>query len=94
MKATFIIFQWRGAPTTGASAPLTGDEVGPSDRKLNFVQKAAAPYLVYNSPRERLSCRTMLLLSLPMQVGNAEASNGRNVSAIQWKRILGSNGNY
>ena len=56
-----------------ASAPLTGDEVGPSDRKLNFVQKAAAPYLVqFPSGETVLSYNASSLFT--MQVGNAEAS--------------------
>ena len=54
-----------------ASAPLTGDEVGPSDRKLNFVQKAAAPYLVqFPSGETVLSYNASSLFT--MQVGNGE----------------------
>lgn len=52
---------------------MTGDEVGPSDRKLNFVQKAAAPYLAqFPSGETVLSYNASSLFT--MQVGNAEAS--------------------
>lgn len=56
-----------------ASAPLTDDAVGPADRNLNFIQNAAAPYLVqFPSGETVLSYNASSIFT--MHVGNAEAT--------------------
>lgn len=86
-----IIFQWWSSDKPRASAPLT-EMINWT--VINFVQKAAAPYLV-QFPRRRTCLVVQCASSLFTMQGGVEALMGRSIiSHLSGKGYWGSNGNY